>query len=261
MSDKFDTILIIGGTSGLGEGFARRFHAQGKKVIVTGRREDRLGALERELPGLGTQRMDTEDIATLPNQVGHVLAAFPNIDTVMAMAGIQKSFDFKDPRTSSPQSIQSEVTINVTGPMVLAQLIVPHLLSLKRQTTFVLVSSGLAFVPGPCYPVYCPTKAAIHSFALALRAQLADSNCRVVELAPPYVDTALDAAHRTETIEAQGGEENAVKPMPLEAYLDTAMAGFKQEDANEITTGFSEMGASTWRKAFNPILQMMGTKA
>ncbi|KAL8706791.1 MAG: hypothetical protein Q9201_000217 [Fulgogasparrea decipioides] len=218
MSDKFDTILIIGGTSGLGEGFARRFHAQGKKVIVTGRREDRLGALERELPGLGTQRMDTEDIATLPNQVGHVLAAFPNIDTVMAMAGIQKSFDFKDPRTSSPQSIQSEVTINVTGPMVLAQLIVPHLLSLKRQTT-------------------------------------------VVELAPPYVDTALDAAHRTETIEAQGGEENAVKPMPLEAYLDTAMAGFKQEDANEITTGFSEMGASTWRKAFNPILQMMGTKA
>lgn len=57
MSDKFGTILIIGATSGLGEGIARRFHAQGKKVIVTGRRQDRLDVLEKELPGLSTQRV------------------------------------------------------------------------------------------------------------------------------------------------------------------------------------------------------------
>lgn len=57
MSDQFDTILIIGGTSGLGEGIARRFHAQGKTVIVTGRRQDRLKTLENELPGLGTQKV------------------------------------------------------------------------------------------------------------------------------------------------------------------------------------------------------------
>ncbi|KAI4123472.1 MAG: hypothetical protein LQ341_007195, partial [Variospora aurantia] len=56
MSDKFGTILIIGATSGLGEGLARRFHAQGKEVIVTGRRQDRLDALEKELQGLSTQK-------------------------------------------------------------------------------------------------------------------------------------------------------------------------------------------------------------
>lgn len=59
MSDKFDTILIVGGTSGIGEGIARRFHALGKTVIVTGRRQDRLDALEKELPGLSTQRVST----------------------------------------------------------------------------------------------------------------------------------------------------------------------------------------------------------
>ncbi|KAL9037396.1 MAG: hypothetical protein Q9180_003737, partial [Flavoplaca navasiana] len=56
MSDTFQTILIIGATSGIGEGLARRFHAQGKKVIITGRRQDRLDALTQELPGLSAHQ-------------------------------------------------------------------------------------------------------------------------------------------------------------------------------------------------------------
>ncbi|KAL9017251.1 MAG: hypothetical protein Q9185_005416 [Variospora sp. 1 TL-2023] len=260
MSDNFGTILIIGATSGLGEGLARRFYAQGKKVIVTGRRQDRLDALEKELQGLSTQKMDTEDIANLPKQVSAVLAAHPKLDTVIAMAGIQKSFSFADPKTSSLASIQSEVTTNVTAPMVLAQLLVPHLLSLHQPTTFVLVSSGLAFVPVPLYPVYCPTKAAIHSFAITLRAQLAGTSCSVVELAPPYVETELDVAHREQNIAVQGGPEKAVKPMPLEEYLDTAMLGFQQGE-KEIATGFSQMGSSAWRGTFGPIMKAIGIEA
>ncbi|KAL8789406.1 MAG: hypothetical protein Q9213_001163 [Squamulea squamosa] len=261
MSDKFGTILIIGATSGLGEGVARRFHDEGKKIIVTGRRQERLDALEKDLPGLSTQKMDIEDIANLPKSTKELLAAHPSIDTVIAMAGIQSSFDFKDPNSSSPEAIQSEVSINVTAPMVLAHLLIPHLLSLGRQATFVLVGSGLGFLPIPMYPVYCSTKAAIHSFAVALRAQLAGTSCRIVELAPPYVDgTGLDAAHRAQNIEAQGGDEKAVKPMPLKEYLDTTMESFKQEDSLEITTGLSEMGASAWRKAFGPVLEGMGIK-
>ena len=177
------------------------------------------------------------------------------------MAGIQKSFDFKDPKTASPKSIESEVTINVTAPMVLAHLFIPHLLSLKRQTAFVLVSSGLAFIPLPLYPVYCPTKAAIHSFAVALRAQMLGTTCKVMELAPPYVDTGLDAEHREAAIAKQGGEEKATKPMPLQEYLDTAMEGFKDGEAKEIGTGFSQMGASAWRNTFGPILKnIMGVE-
>ncbi|KAL8934813.1 MAG: hypothetical protein Q9216_005718 [Gyalolechia sp. 2 TL-2023] len=260
MTETFNTILIIGGTSGTGEGLARRFHAEGKKAIVTGRRQQRLSALQKEMHGLSTQRMDTEDIATLSEQVTDVLTAHPTIDTVIAMAGIQKAFSIKDPNSSSPGSIQSEVNTNVTAPMVLAQILVPHLLSSQRPSTFVLVSSGLTFVPFPLFTVYCPTKAAIHSFAVALRAQLADTSCNIVELIPPYVDTGMDPACRAQIRADQGGKKREMEPMPLEEYLDTVMAGFKRGD-KEVAAGCSEMAASVWRKAFDPVLEELGISA
>ena len=256
--ENFNTIAIIGATSGLGEGFARRFHAAGKTVIATGRRVERLQALQKELPGLGIQRMDTAELATLPDQVSELLKAFPKIDTVMAMAGIQKSFDFKDSKSSSPQAIQNEVDTNVTAPMILAQTLVPHLLAQKRPTSFILVSSGLAFVPLAVYPVYCPTKAAIHYFAVTLRTQLKDTSCRVIELAPPYVDTELDAGHRDEIVAQQGGADKAVKPMGLDTYLDQSMEGFAQKAPKEVAVGFAAMGASAWREAFDPIFRKLG---
>ena len=80
---------------------------------------------------------------------------------------------------------------------------------------------------------------------------------RVVELAPPYVDTGLDAEHRESVIEMQGGEEKAVKPMGLEAYLDTAMEGLRDEERKEVATGFSEMGVGMWRGAFGGALKSM----
>ena len=205
--------------------------------------------------------MDVQDIGSLGQQVSDLTKAFPDIDTVIAMAGIQRSFDFKNPESASSKSIESEVNTNVTAPMVLAHHLVPHLLSLKRSTTFILVSSGLAFVPLPAFPVYCPTKSAIHYFAIMLRAQLAGTSVRVVELAPPYVDTELDAPHREDVIAAQGGPDKAVKPMPLEEYLDKSMEGLKQAEKMEVAVGFAEMGLSTWRGAFGPILPKFGVNA
>ena len=258
MSDNFNTIAILGATSGIGEGFVRRYHAEGKKIVATGRRLERLQGLQKELDGLEIHWMDVQDIATLPQQAQTLLNAFPDIDTVVTMAGIQKSFDFKDPKSSSAQSINSEVTTNLTAPLVLAQVMVPHLLAQKRPTTFILVSSGLAFVPLPAFPVYCPTKSAIHTFAILLRAQLTGTSCNVIELAPPYVDTILDAEHREKFIAAQGGPGKAVKPMPLEEYLDSSIEGLKQDGAKEVTVGYSKIGASAWRATFLPILENLG---
>ena len=91
-----------------------------------------------------------------------------------------------------------------------------------------------------------------------LRAQMRGTNVRVVELAPPYVDTELDYAHREMNIEQQGGEEKAVKPMKLEDYLDQSMAGLKEEGKLEVAVGFADMGLSAWRGAFGPILEKFG---
>lgn len=203
--------------------------------------------------------MDIKDIKTLPQQIDTLLSSFPKLDTVMVAAGIQSSFDFKDPKSTSPDAIDSEVDINVTAPMIIAHLLVPHFISLKRPTTFILVSSGLAFVPVPLYPIYCGTKSAIHSFAVNLRAQLLETQCKVVELAPPYVDTPLDAAHRGKNIQAQAGPEKAVKPMALEEYLDSAMKGL-EDGRNEVAVGFAQMGVDKWRQAFGSVLEMMGNK-
>lgn len=203
--------------------------------------------------------MDIENIGTLPQQIGHLLASFPKLDTVMVAAGIQSSFNFKDPKSTSPSAISSEIAINVTAPMVIAHQLIPHLLSLQRSTTFILVSSGLAFVPVPMFPIYCGTKSAIHSFAINLRAQLLDTQCKVAELAPPYVDTPLDAAHRERLIEVQGGAEKAVKPMALEEYLDSAMKGF-EDGRKEVAVGFSQIGVDKWRQTFGPVLEMRGNR-
>lgn len=257
MSDNFTTILIVGASSGLGEGFARRFHAQGKKVIATGRRLDRLQSLQSQLPGLAIHQMDVSDTSSIGAHMAELTKTHPTIDAVIAMAGIQRSFSFQDPSAASPESIAQEVTTNVTAPMVLAHAILPHLLSLP-SATFVLVSSGLAFVPVPLYPVYCPTKSAIHSFALMLRAQMSGTNVRIVELAPPYVDTELDVRHREMNIQQQGGEEKAVKPMGLEDYLDQSLAGLKEERKSEVAVGFADMGLTAWRGAFGPILEQFG---
>lgn len=262
MSEDFKTILIIGATSGLGEAFARRFHAQGKKVIAAGRRVENLRALETELNGLGTAQIDLEDIAALPKKVSDILAAFPDIDTVIAMSGIMSHSQFADPSTSTDAGIVSEITVNLTGPILLARYFIPHLLSLKRPATFVVVGSGLSYLPVPIYPVYCPTKAGIHSFAVALRAQLADSNVSIVEISPPYVDTALNIAHRVKTFGENG--ERGPKPLELNDYIDTTMRQLEEKvdgrPRKEIVTGSAEASQLAWRAAFDPILAARGVR-
>lgn len=142
--------------------------------------------------------------------------------------------------------------------MVLAQTMVLYLLTQKRPTNFILVSSGLAYVPLPLYLVYCPTKATIHSFAITLRGQLLGTSCNIIKLAPPYIDTGLDAKHREKAIKIQSGEEKAVKPMGLEEYLDITIEQFEQEGLKEVGTGFSQIGIRAWRGAFGPIYQGIG---
>lgn len=112
----------------------------------------------------------------------------------------------------------------------------------------------------PLFPVYNATKAGLHTFNVSLRAQLAGTNVKVIELAPPYVDTELDAHIRPAIVEASGGPEKAFPPMPLEEYMEVTIKQFEAEGGveKEVVTGFSAMGAGTWRSAFGPIMGQFG---
>ncbi|EPE34646.1 NAD(P)-binding Rossmann-fold containing protein [Glarea lozoyensis ATCC 20868] len=260
MSASISTILILGATSGIGEAFARHYHAQGKKVIATGRRVSHLSALQNELPGLETAMLDISNIAALPAALTDIWKNYPDIDAVYILAGLQRLIDFNHPESTTPENISNEITTNLTATIVVAHTVIPYLQKLGRETTFLTCSSGLAYVPLEYYPVYVATKAGVHNFSVALRSQLSDSQVKVLELAPPYVDTPLNNGFRDKLIEKQGGPEKAMKPMPLKEYMDAAIAKIESGERKEIAVGFAEMGVNAWRGAFQPMLDRMGNR-
>ncbi len=101
------------------------------------------------------------------------------------MSGKMELGFFTDPSSISTNAIFSEITTNLSAPIVIARAIMSHLMSLKRPATFITVASRLAFIP-------LSTKAGLHTFTVDLRIQLAGTNITVIELAPPYLDTSLD---------------------------------------------------------------------
>ncbi|KAF2799150.1 NAD(P)-binding protein [Melanomma pulvis-pyrius CBS 109.77] len=272
MASRINTILIIGGTAGIGEAFVRRFHSLGKKVIVTGRSQAKLQALKKDLDGITTLQFDITDLAALPTHVTSILKDFPDLDSVVINSGIQRSFNLFEPSSITPEDIRGEIDTNLTAPTLLARLFAPHLLALAlkgTKTTLFLTSSSIAYVPLAFYPTYCSTKAGIHALTLIIRQQLAfageeaKKNMNVVEIVPPYVDTGLDAAHREATIAMQGGPEKAFPAMPLQEYVDKFFAALEQVESDgslkkEIGVGFGEMVAETWRGSFGKVYEQMG---
>lgn len=242
------TILILGGTGGIGESFARSFHRMGKKVIITGRREARLVALAKALPGLETYTMDNSDLTALPGHVKTLISRYPDLDTVWVNSGIQFQGNFKSLDNFSDENIIKEINTNLTAPIILARHFVPHLLSLQREATFLITSSGLGYVPIGMFPTYCPTKAAVHSFLVGLRETLDGTNVNVIEIAPPYVRTELDAANPLSSV---------ITPMELDEYTNQTLEILQKpaKEIKEAAVGFGAIASKAWREAFDPILK------
>jgi uncharacterized oxidoreductase len=189
------TILITGGTSGIGLELARQLQQRGNVVIVTGRDQDRLDAARRALPGLHTFNSDVSDVPAIAFLHDTVLAQFPALDVLVNNAGIMRNLDLQRDRDLA--DVTREIEINFSGPVRMVQQFLPHLKT-RKDALIVNVSSGLAFIPLPISPVYSATKAAIHSYSQSLRVQLEGTGVTVVELAPPAVETPLGDAFAEE---------------------------------------------------------------
>ncbi|QJT03083.1 SDR family NAD(P)-dependent oxidoreductase [Streptomyces asoensis] len=217
-----NTILITGGTSGIGLGLALRLHEAGNKVIVAGRRKELLDEITTEHPGIEALVLDVTDPASIARAQETVASAHPELNVLVNNAGIMLRENLLDP--ADLRVAEDHVTVNLLGTIRVTYAFLPLLLG-KDDAAVVNVTSALAFVPLPVTPTYNATKAALHSFSESLRVQLsgADAGVQVIEVAPPGVRT---------TLLGQQDDENA---MPLDDFLTETLTLLREQpDAGEI---------------------------
>jgi uncharacterized oxidoreductase len=220
MNISGNTILITGGTSGIGLAFAEEFVKQGNKVIITGRRTDRLQAIKDRLPQIIIKASDLED-ATQRNELATwIIENHPDTNIIINNAGVQLLIDLKTEIDLG--RVQSEIETNFIAPVHLASLFTPHL-STKQNAAIINITSGLAFVPLAKMAIYCATKAAMHSLTLSLRYQLKDTGIKVFEIAPPSVDTELGHDRREDKTQSHGG-------VPVHEFIEGAMLAIKNDE-------------------------------
>lgn len=214
MKSSNNTILITGGGSGIGEALAHRFHDAGNVVIIAGRRQDALDAAAAGRPNIHTMTLDVESAEGVADFASRVLASFPALNVLINNAGIMR-FEALD-HARDLADAEATITTNLLGPIRLTNALIDHLLA-QPDATIVNVTSGLAFVPLVATPTYNATKAAIHSYTIAMRAALA-GKVEVIELAPPAVQTGLTP-----------GQETLAGYQPLDEFADEVMTLFGQQ--------------------------------
>jgi len=224
------TVLVTGGTGGIGLGIAEAFLRSKSRVIVCGRDREKLSMVERKFPEITALPCDVGDARQRENLAGELLRRFPELDILVNNAGIQRYIDLKK-GYDELKSGEDEIAINFVATVELTALFIDHLLT-RPSAAIINVSSGLGFMPMVNTPIYSATKAAIHTYSLALRQQLKDTSIKVVEIVPPMVDTGLNKAGRD-------AAHLKFRGISLSEYIPTVIKGL-ENDADMIFYGDGE---------------------
>jgi len=202
------TVFIAGATSGIGLELACRFAAAGSTVIVGGRRTDLFDKLEAE--GFGTVPIDVTDQDSVDRARDTILRGHPDLDTIVTMSGVMIPEDLRDPAHFGDAA--KTIDTNLLGTIRVIDAFTPHLIG-RGAGTIVTVSSGIGFLPFPVMPTYAASKAGVHAYSEALRAQLDGTGVEVSELVPPAVATAPE--HKQHNPHALDLAEFATEVMDL----------------------------------------------
>lgn len=206
-----NTILITGGTSGIGRGLAEALHKRGNKVIIAGRRKNLLDEITSKNPGMEGVEIDVSDQKQIEKFAATIKSKYPNLNVLVNNAGITTLEDWNN-NNVDVSAIHNLIATNISAVIGLTAALLPQLKK-NKNAAVITTTSGLAFIPLAIAPTYSATKAFLHSWLQSLRYQLRDSGIEILELAPPYVATEF------------GGEKQANDPraMPLNEYVSEVM--------------------------------------
>jgi uncharacterized oxidoreductase len=242
MKTTKNTILITGGATGIGFSLTEHFLNADNEVIICGRREAKLKEANKKYPKLHFKTCDVTNPNDRDALFEWISSNFGKFNILVNNAGIQRAIELK--KGVDELKGEDEIEVNLRAPIYLSALFIPLLLK-QEEAAIINVSSGLGFVPIASMPIYCATKAAIHSFTISLRYQLKDSSIKVFEVIPPTVDTELDKGRR--------GSYRGIDPSEIGKATLTGV----ENDNFEITVGESE-GLRTVSKAnFDQIFSRM----
>src|ERR1700688_3612155 len=203
-----NTIFITGGGSGIGRGLAEALHKRGNQVIIAGRRKGHFTEVAGATPGMQWVELDIEDPASIAAIAGRLIAEYPKLNVLINNAGVMHIDDVS--AATEEKLLVTPLPTNVMGPIRMTGALIEHL---KRQHDAVVInnSSVLGFVPLAMTAVYSATKAALHSYTMSLRYKLKGTPVKVLEIAPPWVQTDLL------------GSNNEPRAMPLADFIEETM--------------------------------------
>ena len=249
-----NTILITGGTSGIGFEFAAQLLELGNTVIITGRDRARLEEAQRKLADVQVFQSDVSNPKAIPLLFERVLNQFPALNVLINNAGIMRKINLASLENGAGnglEDISREIETDLVGPCAWW----PNLPTETQATAAIVnVSSGLAFVPLPIAPIYCAAKAGVHSFTQSLRVQLQNTRIRVFELAPPITRTPLFNG------EMRAEDVKGIPMMHVGTMVGVAIKGMKK-DQLEIRPGLSNMLKLMSRVAPQFILHRLSKQA
>jgi uncharacterized oxidoreductase len=182
------TVLVTGGTDGIGAQLIRQLRAKGALIITQGRNSERVAATRAD----GFEVIEAD--LSLHSGVENLLKAVEGrtIDVLINNAGAMDNHDFREPGLPDVGGADSVIFLNLNAPIHLITAMMDQLKS-RPAAMIVNVTSGLAIAPVAGAPVYCATKAALRSYSMALRAQLKGTKVHVLEVLPPVVETKMTA--------------------------------------------------------------------
>ena len=227
-----NTILITGGSSGLGLELATRLLAMGNTVIVTGRDGAKLDQTKNRLPGIHTIQSDVSKPDAIGQLYQQVISQFPRLNILINNAGEMRKISLHD-TPADPLDLTRELTTNLLGPIWMVQQFLPHL---KQQPAAAIlnVTSGLALVPFPLSPIYGASKAGLRSYTQSLRVQLKNTTVKVFDLVAPAANTPLN----DKFLKVEGFDPKTM--MEPDKLIEATIKGL-QNDTYEIVPGFAKV--------------------